>query len=742
MDYVKLYNDPAIDKHIIAAGERYNERMERMIGVGLNMPFECENSAARKNMFSSQYQQRVCLVDPDYPYISTGYENKFGQHSSSYEKADRDWRVFARIEKFANKPGHHYYLILIDQYNNMDVIERVSYCHTTETYGFLYDNKYLDSLNVGSIIRKDTTVKKSRSFDQFDNYMGGRNLRVMYVADPNTTEDAIEVSKSAAKALSRTEFKVVNILVNDNEIPLNLYGDDKSYKVIPDIGEWVKNGILCGTRTERNDESFFSQSAERLKVPMINDATFKADGCVVDVNVYCNKDIANSNNGIYEGQLAFYHNDYKRFCKEFVDVLKNYIDNSDYVKSYELSALYSRCQDVVNGKQYFKDNAFSNIIVEITLYKPAPLEEGDKVTSRYGGKGVISKVIDDDMMPRVHDTNDRVDLIWNIATCVNRLNPGQLFEMSLNFIAENIVKSVLMAPLPYEDCIDEVFKFYNHLSKNYAAEFRDWVESFATDDEAEMAISSLVTPDGDGMYICLEPISETITFETLMKLYGEYPWITPVFLDVPIIGSRGQLRYVQSQKPSIVAKEYIYRMKQNAEEKHSATSLSATNIRNMNSKSKASKMYIRVHSNTPIRFGEMEGNIFQSMGAEINCINMMIYSNSPIGRRDAKQMLTSYTFDVKLSENAKSRSAEILNSILKTMGARFSFKKIPIKYTEVIQNVDDSQLFVFLDSDKDMLFQKVPDVEKQLFVNVEEQEQSLFVNVSDNEKKLFVYKGE
>jgi hypothetical protein len=183
-------------------------------------------------------------------------------------------------------------------------------------------------------------------------------------------------------------------------------------------------------------------------------------------------------------------------------------------------------------------------------------------------------------------------------------------------------------------------------------------------------------------------------------------------------------------------------MKQNAEEKHSATALSATNIRNMNSKSKASKMYIRIHSNTPIRFGEMEGNIFKAMGAEIDAINMMIYSNSPVGRRDAKQMLTSYKFDVKLSENAKSRSAEILNSILKAMGVEFKFTKIPIKYDDPFATVDDSDLFYFINPMEDQLFQSVDTVEKQLFMPVDKAENLLFATVNKLEDQLFEKRGE
>lgn len=739
--YEKLYDDVDIDKHIMAASEKYNDDMEKMLGIGLNMPFECTNSASRKNMFSSQYQQRVCLEDPEIPYISTGYENLFGQRSSAYVQTDRKWRVIGKIEKFSNAPGHHYYLFVIDEHNNMDVVERVSYCHNTESYGFLYNNEYLDKLQVGSEIPSNQTVKKSKSFDTADNYMTGKNLRVAYIADASTTEDAIEISESTSMALARPEIKKVTILINDNDIPLNLYGDDSVYKIMPDIGEDIKNGIICGTRTERNDEIFFTQSGERLKVPMINDTTFKTKGRVIDINVYCNRDIATSNNGIYEGQLSYYDRDYKRFCGEVVELLRNYIDNSMYKKTHELSKLYTTCEDVISGKQYFKDNVFSNIVVELTVYRKAPLEVGDKVTSRYGGKGVISKIISDNEMPRVSGTDEIIDLIWNQATCVNRLNPGQLFELSLNFIASNITKYLLTFAKDIDICIDTLKRFFDIVSDDYSRYLISNIDSCINDDEAAFTVYDCLAENGDGLYIPLEPITECITLDTLMDLYKEFPWITPVFMDVPIRGSRGQIRFVQSKKPSIVAKQYIYRMKQNAEEKHSSTSMSATNVRCLNSKSKAAKMFIRTHSNTPIRFGEMENSIFMLMGAEIQVQNLMIYSTSPQGRRDAKQMLESYEFNVTLGEDGKSRSAEILNAIIKAMGLKFEFKKIPIKYKEIGHEQQDCALFHFLDLDNNPLFRKCGIDEAKLIKQCESTPE-LFVELGDNHNKLFEYKGD
>ena len=118
-------------------------------------------------------------------------------------------------------------------------------------------------------------------------------------------------------------------------------------------------------------------------------------------------------------------------------------------------------------------------------------------------------------------------------------------------------------------------------------------------------------------------------------------------------------------------------MKQFAEEKFSAASLSSTNLKNENAKSKASKNYREPNSNTPIKFGQMESGDFDHMGAEYVVINLMLHSLSPHGRRLVEQIATGdpYNVDVKLDSKAKNRSAEILNTRLKTMGYRIVFSK-------------------------------------------------------------------
>ena len=74
----------------------------------------------------------------------------------------------------------------------------------------------------------------------------------------------------------------------------------------------------------------------------------------------------------------------------------------------------------------------------------------------------------------------------------------------------------------------------------------------------------------------------------------------------------------------------------------------------------------------------MESGDLMHMGTEYVVLNLLLYSLSPSGRRLMEQLATGdpYNVDVKIDSRSKNRSAEILNTRLKTMGYRIIFDKI------------------------------------------------------------------
>ena len=153
-------------ERIEEANQRVTPTLEHMLGIGLMQFNQSTNSAARKIMWGTHAQHRLNIINGEKAIVETGYEIRFGDLSSTITKTDNNYRVAAKISKFSFSPNHHYYLIMEDPVNKkLDVVERISYKHITESYGYLYNNEYMDSVQVGQMIPKDTILQKSLAFD-------------------------------------------------------------------------------------------------------------------------------------------------------------------------------------------------------------------------------------------------------------------------------------------------------------------------------------------------------------------------------------------------------------------------------------------------------------------------------------------------------------------------------------------------------------------------------------------------
>lgn len=649
--------------------------MEQMLGKGLLQPFNGCNAGARKLMHSTHRDHVFPLISGEKAIIETGYEIRYGDYSSSITKSDADYTVIAKISKFSFAPNHHYYLILKDNSSNrLDVVERISYHHITESYGYLYNNEYLDSLSIGDQIQNNTIVQKSLAFDEYNNRKDGINFNVAYFNLDDNMEDSIIFSDEAAGRLTAPLIKPVTIMINDNDIPLNIYGDENVYKVIPDIGEPIKDANLIALRKEKKDEAYYTQSVDRLRKIIMSDDVKQVHGRVIDVDIYCNNiDILDNH---YYSQLKMYYNELQRMSSEIVSTILPYV-SQNYELTYELQKLFANSKRIMNKDQYIDKRPFSNIILKVTVLEEKKMEAGDKASNRYGGKGIISNILPKKCMPRFKNINgeyEYVDVIFNSSTMINRENVGQSFELSLTHIGIAILNKIVSEKLSVEEAYDMIHKYVSICSPEQG-EYMEQMKMKMSREELMFFIESII--DSGAIHLSMRPISDTMTIDKLDLLYKTFPFVKQNEVEVTMTGSDGKLRYVPARRPIVVGKQYIFRLKQFSEEKFSATSLSATNIRNENTKSRAKKDFKELYATTPIRFGNMETNNMNHIGADAVIANMMIHSLSPQGRRLVEQMYTGdpFNIDIKLDSNSKNRSAEIANTYLKAIGRRLKFIK-------------------------------------------------------------------
>jgi hypothetical protein len=239
----------------------------------------------------------------------------------------------------------------------------------------------MDSLSVGDYIPDGTIVQKSLAFDEYNNRKDGINFNVLYMALDDNMEDSMIFSDEAAGRLTSPLIKPVQIMINDNDIPLNIYGDDNKYKIIPDIGENIKDANLIALRKEKKEEAYYTQSVDRLRNIMMSDSVKQIQGKVIDIDIYCNNpDILNS---LYYGQLKMYHDELMRYSTEIIHTLINY-SSQGYEFTYELQKLFGTAKRVCNGDLYIDKKPFSNVILNITVLDEIKMNAGDKASNRYG----------------------------------------------------------------------------------------------------------------------------------------------------------------------------------------------------------------------------------------------------------------------------------------------------------------------------------------------------------------------
>ena len=576
---------------------------EQILGKCLDQPFTTANSGSRKILYSTQKEHALPLLNPEVPIIQTGYENRFGDYSSSIIKMDDDYEVLAKISKFSRVPNHHYNLIVKNKRTNqLHVLTRISYNHLTESYGYLYNNTVMDKLEPDYTIRRGEIVRSSKAYDAYMNRCDGVNLTTAYICRDKTMEDGIQVSQSAAIKLASPLISKIQIPLNDNDIILNLYGNDNEYLGMPYVGEKVKDGIVCAIRRENTEDSLYTQSREMLKRILMSDTKYLASGDVevIDIDIFSNNPETlkerHSNN-----QLNYYYEDKQRYMYEIITTVEKFKSQGYKDLSYDLEYLYVNCKREFGGTEFIKDKSYSGTIIEITILERNIPSVGDKISNRYGGKGVISEIVPDHLMPIVKDTGKHIDICFNSSTCVNRLNDGQLKETSLTHIGERIIQFIQMALIGDTDsALAEILKFISMCSPDQAETLYTMIQTYSSE-EKDILLQSMI--DDGNIFLSLLPASESLTLDQLDKIYKAFPYAIQHQILAPIIDSTGKIRYAIARRPLVCGKMYIYRLKQYAEEKFSVTSLSSVNIRNENTRSKSSKNFKSLHSNTPIKFG-------------------------------------------------------------------------------------------------------------------------------------------
>lgn len=645
-------------------------------------------SASRSIMYTSHLNQMMTLKQPQYPLVFTNYENVVGKFSSGRIESKSRRVVTHKVPKFDTEElrDHIYTLFLYDEEKDKyHTITKKPVEDLTEKFGYEYNTDNMDSKRIGDVFEKGEVIQQTTSYDDVGNYSFGINANFVYLISNDTIEDAVVVSESLNKQMMSTEVEAVTVSLNDNDIFVDIYGDGKQYQGFPDIGQSSSN-VLCARRRIQSRQLLFDIKSDNLKRIDANaDTVFYCKGTVVDIDIYCNKTMEELEENKVNAQLIKYLRLQNQYYERILEVTTEILESGSKYSS-EITYLHQRAKEILDPEVKWKEDqskAFSNMVIEFLVSRNVGLEVGQKITGRYGNKGVISQVRPDNEMP-IKENGERIDVIFNALGVVNRLNSQQLFEQSITFIMSRVRErmfDMVNQGKSVTEALELLTKMVSYFSDNESEELKGFLDKIS-DSDKEAFYDEVIE---QGMNIHIPPMlwNDSI-YSKLKRIYSENPWIDPYRVYIQKFG-----RYIEMLNKLYTGSMYIIKLKQSAKKGLSVRSTGHVSHRGLPEKTKRS--HRELYSKTPIRFGGDE-NSNMNIGVESSDINIlhMFHRSSVHGRQSLAEQLTRFmtttdsnsdsygaiTVDelFETNDNVTNRNVEILNAYSKILGFKLVFE--------------------------------------------------------------------
>ena len=225
----------------------------------------------------------------------------------------------------------------------------------------------------------------------------GKNLRTAFMMYPGTRNDAFVVSESAAKKMTSLHMAKFDLNKNKNI-------------------EFNKQKFI----------TMFPELAKKIDLSKYDERGFLKPG----VTIHKGEPVYLGVQKLDEDEIKFANDKVKKLLYGgYAPLMEEW--------KYEHPATLDKLEDS-------RGNA------RIILSYKAPLQVGDKVAGRSGNKGIISKIIPDEEMPRTEDGKP-IDIIMGGAGVASRQNPAQIIEATLGAVAKKTGKPYILPHHTDED---------------------------------------------------------------------------------------------------------------------------------------------------------------------------------------------------------------------------------------------------------------------------------------------------
>lgn len=339
-------------------------------------------------------------------------------------------------------------IMIVVYYNNKDFIiyEVPEYMKTKSLFNVKLQHKREEGK-----FKKGDLLYYYNGFSDQNTPIYGHNFNTLYNSlGGYTYEDAMVISESAANKLKHRKIEKIIIPIHDLTFMKPIHDGN----FLPSVGSIINKTVATEIDFNNNGENIINvQSLNTLLNGLSDDVMFNTENIttklknpiVTDVKVHKMnsfgyvvlnelKNELDSKSIEYESKI---NNIKEKLTKKLGDINKKYIFYNIINKYYK----------IINPKHIIAKhkNKHKNIlyIVEIDLLEDSQFaEKGDKITNRYGGKGIISAIIPDNLMP-VDEYGNKVDCIVSPLSIFGRTNFGQAIEGLISRVVNYVEKEII-----------------------------------------------------------------------------------------------------------------------------------------------------------------------------------------------------------------------------------------------------------------------------------------------------------
>ncbi len=357
------------------------------------IPFLEMTDGARTIMGTNQAKQCLPLKNPQSPPVMSGYEAILPSvlSSSFIKRSPCDGKI-TRITESA---------IYVKCGNRSQAVD-ITPAHLKSGSGKNTLSVFNPVVKAGDNVKKGSIIAEGACMANGSISLGRPLLTAMMPYNGYNFEDGIAISQSVVDQDKLTSLHGIEeeVLISEKDRIISMAS----------IGDVVEKGQPLLRKTMGEVEEIIGFEEDESTDLMAGQFIKKSPGGrIVDILVYSN------------------------------------VAPSKFPKLKELADRTAKRYGKVGREKFtFKGETIKGVSIVFRIEQELKVGVGDKLAGRYGNKGIISLVQEDNLMPRMPN-GERIEIILNPIGIVNRMNISQLYEMYTGLISKELANQITKA---------------------------------------------------------------------------------------------------------------------------------------------------------------------------------------------------------------------------------------------------------------------------------------------------------